>query len=50
MGGNQTAFEEAKKTWQRYLSRAKIAPTPEHSVHDFDEAAKIAAKLRSRSR
>lgn len=47
---NQAAFEEAKKTWQRYLSRAKIVPTPEYSVHDFDEAAKIAARLHSRSR
>lgn len=47
---NQAAFEEAKKTWQRYLSQAKIVPAREHSVHDFDEAAKIAANLRSRSR
>lgn len=47
---NQAAFEEAKKTWQRYLSRAKIVPTPEYSVHGFDEAARIAKKLNDGSR
>lgn len=47
---NQSAFEEARRTWQRYLSGAKIVPEPEHSVRDFHEAAKIAAKLSSRSR
>lgn len=47
---NQSAFEEAKRTWSRYLKRAKIIPEPEYSVHNFDAAAKIAAKFREGSR
>lgn len=47
---NQAAFEEARQSWKRHLSRAKIVPVPKTSINGFDEAAKIAAKLSSRSR
>ncbi len=47
---NQLAFEEAKRSWMRHLSRAPIVPPADKSSHDFDEAAKIAAKLRDGSR
>lgn len=47
---NQAAFEEAKRTWSHYLKGAKIVPEPEYSVHNFDAAAKIAAKFRGGSR